>query len=364
MTFLGVTRNRQGRHESYWVVDEEIDPHKQNSRREEREFKTRNAAGNRVVFHVYKPKRASQTRGITAFAPIFELSGMFEDIQFAKLVQQQVVSCFAIFRKRGFASEIPGNGAEGYGSPSTESTSAGTRYIEDIAPGMEIVGEPGEELQGFSPNTPNAEYFTHVKLMLQMIGVNLGLPLCLVLMDGSETNFSGWRGAVDEARKGFKSNQRNLMNRFHEPVYRWKVAQWLAEDSALRRQASKSTVNIFAHKWNAPAWEYIDPVGDAQGDILQLQNALTSPRRLQARRGADWEEVQQEIIEDNALAIEAAKKRAARINNKHPNEPAVHWRELINLPMPNGVQMTMQDPNAVEAQTMAARQDQEQNNGQ
>ena len=349
-TFLGVTKDQFGKRLKYWVLVDEVDP-RVNRKENSRPVNVRNAKGRRVLFHVFRPKRMSQTRGVTAFAPIFELSGMFEDIQFAKVVQQQVTSCFAVFRQREYIPDLPGgDDAPSYGEASTEPTESGTRSIENIAPGMEIIGAPGEKLEGFSPSVPNSEYFDHVKLMLQMIGVNLGLPLCLVLMDGSETNFSGWRGAVDEARKGFRANQRNLVERLHAPLYRWKVSQWMAKDSALRNAAKRSRVSIFGHKWNAPSWSYIEPLKDAQADAVRLQNQLTSPRRLYAERGGDWQEIAEESVEDNAYAIEKAKKRAAAINRKHGDELPVHWRELINLPMPNGVQMTMNDPHENEVE--------------
>lgn len=353
-TILGVTRDHQRKHVKYWLRRDSIDLMGPKENAEPIDVYDRD--GFRQAFHVLSNKRKTQTRGVTALAPIFSLAGMFEDIQFAKLVQQQVVSCFAVFREQegSAATGLPGRNSS-YGMPETEVTESGTRYIENIAPGMEIIGKPGEKLQGFSPNVPNSEYFNHVKLMLQMIGVNLGLPLCLVLMDGSETNFSGWRGAVDEARKGFRSNQRNLTNRFHRQLYLWRLMQRLEIDPVLRRAASKSTVDIFNHKWNAPRWAYIDPVGDAQGDQLRLQNGLTSPRRLHAERGAEWEEVADEIVEDNAYAIVAAKKSAAKINNQFPDGQPVHWRELINMPMPNGLQMTMIDPQQVKLQEQQAQ---------
>lgn len=343
-TFLGVEIGKYGRHERYWILQDGDTP--TDRKQDEDCVDVRNSDGVRQAFHIYNAKRMNQTRGVTSLAPIFSLAGMFEDIQFAKLVQQQVVSCFAIFREQTASNFAPLPGTPGYGSGTIETSASGTRYIENIAPGMEIIGKPGEKLQGFSPNVPNAEYFTHVKLMLQMIGVNLGLPLCLVLMDGSETNFSGWRGAVDEARKGFRSNQRNLVNRLHKPVYEWKLSQWIAKDPFIRKQASSLGARFCRHKWNAPKWSYIDPVGDAQGDQLRLQNGLTSPRRLHAERGAEWEEIADEIIEDMAYAISRAKQMATEINNKFQDGQPVQWRELINLPMPQGIQMTMQDPKA------------------
>lgn len=340
-TILGVTRDSLGKRLRYYVMADPIDP-RSNLKEQAKPVDVRNEQGLRTLFHVMNPKRMSQTRGVTAFAPIFSLTGMFEDINFAKLVQQQVVSCFAIFRQQQYLPNLPGTSTDdGYGNGTTEQTdSGGTRYIENIAPGMEIVGRPGEQLQGFSPSVPNAEYFEHVKLMLQMIGVNLGLPLCLVLMDGSETNFSGWRGAVDEARKGWKRNQRSLVKRFHAPVYRWKMTQWLAEDPALREAARRA--NIFAHAWNPPSWPYIEPKKDAEGDALQLQNALISPRRKHSERGRDWQEIATEIVEDNAFAISLAMKAAKQINeeNQAIDQPVL-WRELINLPMPSGMKVNV-----------------------
>jgi lambda family phage portal protein len=352
-TFLGVTRDEYGKRTKYWIMRDPLEPMSQ--KETALPVDVRNMDGQRVLMHVYSPKRMSQTRGVTAFAPIFSLAGMFEDIQFAKLVQQQVVSCFAVFREQAAFSSAAGqlpSTAPGYGSPQTEVSPAGTRYIENIAPGMEIVGAPGEKLQGFSPNVPNAEFFTHVKLMLQLIGVNLGLPLCLVLMDGSETNFSGWRGAVDEARKGFRAAQRNLLTRLHTPVYRLKVSQWIAEDAALREASAQR--DLYRHKWNCPRWAYIDPVGDAQGDQLRLQNNLTSPRRLHAERGAEWQEIADETIEDYGYAIQRAMAVANRINTSNPGQTPIQWRELISLPMATGTQLNLQDPQMIEATKEAA----------
>ena len=346
---LGVEIDQYRRKQKVYVRRDGTDPYDQKTTAEP--VSIYDANGQRVVFQVYNPRRVTMTRGVTALAQIFEISAMFEDTQFATLVQRQVLSCFAVFRSQQFnpQGDSPPS-VDGYGESSTETTESGTRYIEGVSPGMEIIGAPGEALEGFSPNVPGGQFFEHTRLLLQIIGVNLGLPLCLVLMDGSETNFSGWRGAVDEARKGWKCNQLNLISRFHTPVWKWKVRQLMDMDPALAAAAERSDVNIFAHKWNPPAWRYIEPLTDAQGDSWRIQNALTSPRRLHAERGAEWEEVADEIVTDNATAIIAAKKQAMEINQQLDDGQPVHWRELISLPMPNGLQMTMQDPQLIETQ--------------
>jgi lambda family phage portal protein len=349
-TFLGITTDRYGKRIQYHILEE---LNEFGLKGESRPVDVRDSEGLRQVFHVYNPKRVRQNRGVTQLAPVFAYSGMLEDINFAKLVQQQVVSCFAIFRKIAAGSpSIPS--VDGmFGDASTQPTGSGVRQLEGIQPGMMIDGVPGEELQGFSPSVPNAEYFDQVKLILQIIGVNFGLPLCLVLMDGSETNFSGWRGAVDEARKGFIADQLNLVRRLHSPAWRWWVSRLIENEPAMRRASRRSGVDIFGHVWNLPTWSYIEPVADAEGDATQLRNALTSPRRMHAARGKDWETIAEEIIDDNVYAIERANKAAAKINATNPLAP-VTWRDLIPLAMPAGTTMAMQDPNAVAVQESAA----------
>ena len=336
----GVLLDERRRPVEYWFTKDDIDPMQAVRLVSQMErYPARDADGNRNVFHVYSPKRVTQSRGVSAFAPIFDLLGMFEDVNFAKLVQQQIVSCFAVFHERDLNYQSDDGPQSGEQTTENMPADGSTRLLQGIAPGMEIFGKPGEKLSGFSPNVPNAEFFPHMRLILTLIGINLGLPLIMVLLDASETNFSSWRGAIDQARQGFDDNQRTLIERFHDPVYRWKVSQWCAEDRALRAAAKELGDAIYKHTWTKPGWPYIDPLKDGQADLLRQRNALTSPRRLQAERGREWTDVATEIVEDNAFAIRAAKQAAKQINTQYPDDDPVHWRELISLPTPEGTSL-------------------------
>lgn len=329
----GVLLDDHRRRLQYWVTKDDISPMAPLTKVGDiAPIDVRDEDGYRQVFHLYNPKRSSQTRGVTGLAPIFDALGMFEDINFARLIQQQVVSCFAIFRKRNAGYQ--GRGDPQRGARSTETLDDGsTRSIEGIAPGMEIRGEPGEELEGFSPSVPNPEFFDHMKLILTLVGMNLGLPLILVLMDATATNFSGWRGAFEEAKKGFRDNQRRFVNRWGSPIYRHKVRQWGVDDPSLLK-----VPRPFGHSWKLPSWPYIEPLKDASADLLQQRNGLNSPRRIQANRGQDWDDVSTEIVDDNAMAIRKAARKAEELQGEGID---VHWRELISLPTPDGVSVAI-----------------------
>ncbi len=324
----------------YWLTKENVDPNRAISRVADiKQYDARDENGYRQVFHIYTGKRISQTRGVTAFAPIFDAAGMFEDINFATMVQRQMVACFAIFRERDIGVSFAEDTQHGQRTAETLADGS-SRMVEGIGPGMEFAGLPGEKLSMHSPQVPNPEFFPHMKLILTLIGINLGLPLVMVLMDASETNFSGWRGAIEQARMGFRNNQRRLRNRFHRPVYLWKVRQWLAEDPALRTAAAKSTVNVFKHQWNSPTWPYIQPLQDASADLLRLRNGLISGRRRAAERGIDYDALSTEICEDNAKMIRKAHETAEQLNKDLPGL-SVTWREVASLPTPDGVKISL-----------------------
>lgn len=323
----GVLLDDYRKHLEYWFTRDNIPPF-QNVQRvgDMLRYPARDDEGNRAVLQVYNPKRFSQTRGVTHLAPIANPVGMHDDLQFANLVRAQVAACFAIFHER--ESDFGGDNPPQRGEATTETLADGTtRAIEGIAPGMEIFGAPGDKLIGFSPNVPNPEFFTHAKMVLTFIAVNLDLPVAVLLLDPSETNFSGWRGAMDQARLGFRDIQKWMIGQFYRPVYEWKLRQWLATDPKMRAFASRIGVDIFAHEWHPPGWSYIEPWKDAQADNLRIKGGLSSLRRIHAERGRDWDNVSTEIVEDRAKLVRKALAEAGLINTEYP-DARVNWREL------------------------------------
>ena len=71
------------------------------------------------------------------------------------------------------------------------------------------------------PTLPGLQFFEHSQMLLGILAVNLDLPLCVFLLDASETNYSGFRGAIDQARQRWREIQSWMMGSFHGPVYEW-----------------------------------------------------------------------------------------------------------------------------------------------
>lgn len=295
--------------------------------------KARRSDGTPNVLHIFDASRYTQNRGVTWFKSIFDVMGMFEDINFARLVQQQMVACVAMFitRERDYQ----------WGNRDTQNREDGTEEVfEEMHPGLVARLRPGEKVEGFNPNVPNPDYLPFVRMILRMIGMALGLPLELVLFDTTDTTFHGYRGAVDQARVGFRRRQKWLETALHRPLMQILLKAWTPDLGIL---SAKTRRKLFKHVWRKPAWPYIDPKVDAEADRIRLRNGLTSMRRLHAERnGVEWDDVKKEIIEDNSSFVLDAVLKANEINKKIPEgESKVTWREIAHLDAPEG--MTRQE---------------------
>ena len=108
---------------------------------------------------------------------------------------------------------------------------------------------------------------------------------------------------------------------------------------------AKAKVNLFGHKWNPPAWNYIEPLKDAQSDLLRVSNTLTSPRRMHQERGRDHKEIVSETIDDHAFAISKAVKKAKQLTKTLGVE--VRWDMLLPTGSPEGLTKTVSESESV-----------------
>lgn len=353
--FLGVEYENDAtrRRKNYWFLTQPIDPNKPVRKNDVAPVAAYDEDGDRNVFHVRFPRRANQTRGITAYAPIFDVAGYHDDTQFLKLVQARGNSLWLVLRERLPTFDPAYLQAEQQAGVDVTSSKAeiyerNARQYKEIAPGSELQGLPGESLKPWTANIPNPEFFPHVRLLLTFIGINLGMPLVMALMDASETNFSGYRGAIDQARLSFRRNQKRLINRWHCPYIRFKLIKYGEQDRAIQKLITQShrpnpKVNIFAHEWEPPKWPYIQPVEDATADLIRDSNMQISPRRRARERGEEWTDIATETVEDRAMAVELAAAKAAELNKKFAldGDDKVRWRDLAPLPNPERVQLSV-----------------------
>jgi capsid protein len=278
-----------------------------------------------MVAHLYFPQRFTQNRGVSCFAPCFDLIGMHDDLEFNVLVKSQLQNTRALIRERAASIQAPPNKGP-IGTRATDYLPDGqSRPLDKAMPGMEYAGHPGEKLIMSEANTPNEQFFPHMELILTFIAMNCHLPLQALLFDPKK-NFSAWRGAQEEAKAGFIGIQQWLINHEAKQIVRWFLLAQQLKDKQYLAAEQRLGPNYFHHHWQAPAWPYIEPNKDASADDLQARTGLSSRRRLAANRGVKYADEIVHATEDIGVAIRAAMEEADEINGEFPNaDPPVSW---------------------------------------
>ena len=290
------------------------------------------------VHHMMLAERFTQSRGVGYLARVPTEPGQYDDAVFAKLVATQVQSCFAIIEQIEVGGE-PGNDDELLGGSEAQ-TGAWNKSEVEISPGMIFPGKPGRSYKPFSPNINMADFKEFSRMILGTIAVNLDIPLIVLLLDASETNFSGWRGALDQARMRFRELQQEMIEQFYTPTYEWLVRAWIKDDPQVAELYKLLGDDIFNHTWNRPQFKYVEPLKDTTADALQLGTMMTSPVEFQGSKGRDWNEFYPEVVDAYGDAIEAACERVEKINNKYKFANVV-WRDVLPIPVAKGLKITV-----------------------
>ena len=100
--------------------------------------------------------------------------------------------------------------------------------LEEAEPGTILNPPPGKKFKLHASAINTQESMEHMKRIVQIVGLQVSMPLIMLMMDASETNFSGWRGAIDIAHLMFTSNQQHFARRLHKPVADWRI-RWMME---------------------------------------------------------------------------------------------------------------------------------------
>lgn len=326
---------------AYWFTKESTDPKTQIKAADSKRWETFDGDGNRRILHVLDPRRFSQTRGISALLPVFNAIGMHDDLQIAHMMQAQMAACYAIIENPSENSAAE-PAVSSTGPTEIDTVDAFSQITGTIKPGMRYRAPPGTTLTGFSPNIPNAEFFPHALLILTFIAINLNLPVAVLLLDASKSNFSAWRSAIDQARVGFRDIQDWMISRFYRPVYRWKVRQWFGDRTSEQDEMGNKAFKLMAAEWQLPGWSYIEPLKDALADTQRIAGGLASPTSVLANTGRDFATESTQGTADFGDAIERAKERAKKINENFPeDQEKVSWRELVRLPVTSGATLKL-----------------------
>ncbi len=257
------------------------------------------------VIHAFRAKRANQMRGVTwlarAMAPLWDQQ---------RYDQNELVASAAGAAKMGFiTNEVGGIGAvtvdpvngTGPGDGSSSAASPG-RVHADAEPASIWELEPGQNFVGWTPNHPSTAYAAFTQAVLQRTASALGVTYESLSMDLSKVTYLSARAGLLIERAAWRKLQKWWIRVFLQPVFDW----WL-ESAFLTGRLRLPGGDWRAYRnvlWKPRGWDWIDPQKDASAYRELLDLKLTTRSRIAAGHGDDFEEILEELAEEEELGEE------------------------------------------------------------
>lgn len=234
------------------------------------------------VIHIFRPGRFSASRGVPILAKVIDEIDRLNDYVEATVIAAQMAACYAIVRKTSYWPEKRGN------AKTNDDTGDSERW-EEVEPGMILYAHPDEEVQQLNPNHPNQQFETLVDTLCRFTGRHMGLPLELVLLNFSHSNFSNTRAALLQAQRTFENTQHWLDSGVFRQMWGYST------EHAIRRGWLQPHPEAAKVHFVMPGWPWVDPLKDIQADILALANGLRSPQQVASKWGVDAETVIEQV---------------------------------------------------------------------
>lgn len=267
------------------------------------------------ILYIALLERASQLRGVPAAQSSFAMMHRINDICDAEAVAWQLLSRMACAITREEAAETSYTESREDDTKSSDDTDGdlATR-VTDVDYALFFHANPGEKIEGIERNIPGQNFSESLRMFLRMLGLPLGLPLEITLLDWTQSNYSQSRAVLQQAYQRFQNIQSLIEDRFYRPLFDWKLAEWNQQGLIGKR-------NAIRHEWIKPEYPWLDQLKEAKAWATQVERGFTTHsqvcKSLNKDRSDENERRQREFIE----AIKIAQDIEAKTGVAVPWEP-------------------------------------------
>jgi capsid protein len=269
------------------------------------------------------PSRPSQTRAEPVLQSAFAMLHRINDVCDSEAFAWQMLSRLALSVTREKGDE------KAWGESVPDPSKAAPDTSGDIAARLMALdyaiiyhGVPGDKVEGIARNIPGENFTDSLRTFLRLLGLPIGMPLELILLDWSQANYSQSRAVLEQAYQTFCDWQQLLEDSYYQPLWSWKLP-------AIRAAAGVSeSEEPIAVEWIKPSFPWIDQLKEAQAQAVKLDRCLTTHGHVCKELNLDREEV---VLARMAEVTDAI-LRARQIETA--TGTAVPWQIFAGLEIP------------------------------
>jgi capsid protein len=304
----GIKFDRRGRKLSVWVANEDPRSSIQGSEKG-RWYPAEN------LVQWWNPDRTTQSRGCPIASSLVREFDDLDDLLQYEMIAAKWLAANPVW--------IESPNAPGLAQAMSTSLDASGNKQMDFRPGPNI-GPAGSKPHSLAPARPASTFSDYVNLMCRFVGLPLGLPLELVLLDFSKVNFASSRQLLNQAQLHFKTEQNNFAVCLTR-VYRWWLSNRIRNGNYAQFAEAIATGRIYAHSWAKPRWQSPNPLQDAQAAEIGIVNSFESRTNHNRNRDVDQSQIEADLTRESAAGLTSS------ANQQTPNDVNALRDDLVKL---------------------------------
>ncbi len=257
--------------------------------------------------------RPSISRGVPPCQASFPMLHRINDVCDSEAIAWQLLSKIAVrINRTGGPSIAYQTSIEDDNKSGTDAEGDFASRVHELDDALIFHGELGEEVNGIERNIPGKDFPASLTMFLRLLGLPLGLPLEVVLLDWTKSNYSQSRAVLEQAYTTFLAWQLLLEDFFYRPVYEWVISQ------AIDRRELAASDDAFEHEWIKPSFPWIDQLKEAEAYGAKLDRGFCTLGQVLKGLGMDRAEVlaarKREVIEAMEISDDIEKQKGKKVS--------------------------------------------------
>lgn len=311
----GITKDKYGRPKSFTVY--------RYSNLGSLDTKSAREVSSENVMFIANRDRPSATRGVPPLQSTFSNLHRINDVCDSEAIAWQLLArmALAVNRQEG--------AFQAYTESKSGTTAEGTlaQRVVDIGSALIFHANPGETIQGIERNIPGQNFPEALRMFLRLLGLPFGLPLELILLDWTKSNFSQSRAVLEQVYRTFLFWQSLLETGFYRQCLKWKIDEWVAE-GALKARAKDG----YKHEWIKPTFPWINLLEEAKAHGEKIERSMTTLTAVCKGLNTD----RSEVCQTRQIEITDAIRRSQQIEDETGEK--VPWQLFAGVTIKPGEQ--------------------------
>ena len=256
------------------------------------------------ILFLTNPERPSSVRGVPPCQSGFPMLHRINDVCDSEAIAWQLLARLAVSINR------KGGAVQGYNESTADTAKTGaaaegslSTRVTELDYALMFQADVGEEIKGIERNIPGKNFGESLRMFLRLLGLPLGLPLEIILLDWTKSNYSQSRAVLEQAYQVFLDYQAIMEDYYYRPLIEWKIQQWI-ESKDLNDNKEKFKFDLIK-----PTFPWIDQLKEVEAYGKKVSRGFTTHTQVCKSLNCDRED----IINLRELEIRDAIERVKKI---------------------------------------------------